>query len=379
VVISARQLLAVALAAPVLAALATLSACDALLGLGELKDRVADGSAEGGVDAPDVGRPDALSDGSTDGGPDGGVVVAKSCYDAGGPGLSDCGPDGGESCCASLLVVGGTFNRSKSVTDPYPATVNNFGLDRFEVTVGRFRVFVNAVSGGWLPTAGSGKHTHLNGGQGLAATAGGNEPGWDVAWNGNLAGTQIGWTTNLSCNGTYQTWTGSAGANESRPIVCATWFEASAFCIWDGGFLPSEAEGSYAAAGGSEQREYPWSNPPSSTTIDCTFANYGGSSWPSTACVPIGSNKVGSEARGDGRWGQADLAGNVWEWNADWYSGYGNQCINCANVTTSSGRVIRGGGFGGPAPLLLASSRLAEGLSPTSRSYFVGLRCARTP
>jgi formylglycine-generating enzyme required for sulfatase activity len=77
----------------------------------------------------------------------------------------------------------------------------------------------------------------------------------------------------VKCSATYQTWTDSAGSNESRPMNCITWYEAFAFCIWDGGRLSTEAEWNYAAAGGSEQRQYPWSVPPGSTTIDCTYAS----------------------------------------------------------------------------------------------------------
>ncbi len=49
-----------------------------------------------------------------------------------------------------------------------------------------------------------------------------------------------------------------AGSNENQPINCVTWYEAFAFCISDGGYLPTAAEWNYAAAGGSDQRAYPF-------------------------------------------------------------------------------------------------------------------------
>jgi hypothetical protein len=55
-----------------------------------------------------------------------------------------CGPSGTADCCASNLVTGGTFNRSNDAN--YPATVANFRLDNYEITVGRFRKFVAAYS-----------------------------------------------------------------------------------------------------------------------------------------------------------------------------------------------------------------------------------------
>jgi sulfatase modifying factor 1 len=284
-----------------------------------------------------------------------------------------CGASSNESCCTSPLVTGGTFYRDYdgvTFTDQnYPATVSDFRLDKFEVTVGRFRKFKAAWDGGWRPTAGAGKHTHLNGGSGLSNSgAAGYEPGWDTAWASSVAPTDA----NLSCYASYQTWTSSAGANENRPMNCPNWWEQYAFCIWDGGFLPTEAEWNYAAAGGSEQRVYPWSNPPSSTSIDDTRAVYCGGSCSTT-------QNVGVKPAGNGKYGQADLAGNVWEWNLDWYvSPYVATGNNCAYLPASSStRVIRGGDFYAGASDLLASSRYDYPL--TSRDSNFGARCARTP
>jgi formylglycine-generating enzyme required for sulfatase activity len=53
---------------------------------------------------------------------------------------------------------------------------------------------------------------------------------------------------------------------------------------------------------------------------------------------------VGSKPAGDGRWGQSDLAGNVFEWPLDWYAAYAAVCTDCADITPTSYRVIRGGG-----------------------------------
>lgn len=73
----------------------------------------------------------------------------------------DCGPSADDRCCASL-PVGGTFYRSYDgfttalMSQAYPATVSDFNLDKYEVTVGRFRQFVNTWVTGWRPTAGAG-------------------------------------------------------------------------------------------------------------------------------------------------------------------------------------------------------------------------------
>jgi formylglycine-generating enzyme required for sulfatase activity len=226
--------------------------------------------------------------------------------------------------------------------------------------MGRFRKSVEAGKGIMTspPADGSGANPNLPG------------SGWQSAWNASLAANTSALTSAVKCFTGYETWTDSTGSNENRPINCTTWYEAFAFCIWDGGRLPTEAEWNYAAAGGSEQRAYPWSSayPPGSTTIDSSYAVYNTSS----------AANVGSKSpKGDSKWGQADMAGNVWERVLDWYASYPNPCNNCANLTVASNRVFRGGSFGLSASSLLSSIRIAD--IPSSRGFYMGSRCARTP
>ncbi|MGB8298930.1 MAG: SUMF1/EgtB/PvdO family nonheme iron enzyme [Polyangia bacterium] len=296
-------------------------------------------------------------------------------------GISGCGPSN-ESCCTSLELPGGTYYRTYTygadggTGQADPATVSGFRLDKYLVTVGRFRQFVTAWNGGWRPSAGSGIHTHLNVGKGLASAGypGAYETGWNpILWNSNVAPTDA----NLSsCGNDYSisTWTNAAGSQENLPISCVNWYEAYAFCIWDGGFLPSEAEWEYAAAGGSEQREYPWgaADPGSG----CQYAVFNN-------CYS-GIAPVGAAMGGIGRWGQLDLAGNVEEWNQDGYGAYANPCADCAQLTVinSNSRILRGGAWAENASTLLPPSRYQD--APTGRGAGVyvggyGLRCARIP
>jgi formylglycine-generating enzyme required for sulfatase activity len=245
-----------------------------------------------------------------------------------------------------------------------PATVSTFRLDRYEVTVGRFREFVTAGMGtsSSPPAAGAGAHPNLA------------NSGWDSSWSSSLVPDTTSLRAAIQCSATFQTWTDAPGANETRPIVCIDWFEAMAFCAWDGGYLPTEAEWHYAASGGSAQRAYPWSDPAGDLTLDCRHANWD----PVPYCVATGSETVGATSPlGDGMWGQADLAGNVWEWNLDWYAAYAIPCADCADVVPATDRVFRGGGFGNGTTDMRTAFR--GGDPPTYRYFDVGVRCARAP
>lgn len=290
-------------------------------------------------------------------------------------GVNNCGADYNGDCAESLLVPGGTFNRSN---DPqYPATVSSFRLDKYAITVGRMRQFVAAWTRAvdpWRPQAGSGKHTHLNGGRGLETQASTPEnhlyePGWDASWNDHVLanGAEL-----LKCEADYQTWADVPNGRDRRAQNCLNWYVAYAFCIWNNGFLPSEAEWNYAAAGGAEQREYPWSVPANSRTIDASYANY---NWNDRRVLDVGSKSP----RGDGLWGHADLAGNVWKWNLDsWTAERPVMSDNLSYIDTSwQHRVILGGSFGTVASDLLSSFR--SNRNATNRFLYLGAQCARTP
>lgn len=301
----------------------------------------------------------------------------------GGNGQTNCGRLGTDSCCTTLVVDGGTFARSYDGVDytdsSSTATVSTFALDKYEVTVGRFRAFLTAVVPLlWTPPNGSGIHTHLNGGMGLVDSSGDGgtfEPGWDPSVNVYVQMNQQDWNTTLECAQSYgtDTWTASPTTMEAFPVNCVTWEAAYAFCIWDGGFLPSEAEWNYAASGGSEQRHFAWSNPSTSALVDCTYANYNG------PCIGA-PTRVGVDPNGNGRFGQSDLTGNVFEWTYDYYAAYATPCVDCAYATNTfftNGRTLRGADWSYGATGIDVSTRYNDEDIVTYADN--GFRCARSP
>lgn len=279
-----------------------------------------------------------------------------------------CGPQGDDDCCASSLVPGGAFYRGyDGVNHPdesHPASVSDFRLDVYEITVGRFRQFVAEYAQDMI-AEGAGKNPNDP-----------NDTGWQAAWNARyLPAHQAELTGNIQCDPAYQTWT---AGNDALPMNCIDWFEAEAFCIWDGGRLPTEAEWNYAAAGGTEQRVYPWgATPPGDNATVAAYGCYYFLVPPSGCTSAHNMAPVGSLPAGNGRWGQADLGGNVWEWAQDWYvSPYVDPCDDCSapSMMNSSNRVLRGGSFNTYS--ILASVRYSD--SPSTHSASYGARCARS-
>lgn len=268
-----------------------------------------------------------------------------------------------------------------------PATISDFRLDKYEVTVGRFRKFVSVWLAGWRPAPGSGKHTHLNNGSGLN----GDEAGWDPSWETlgiiqekpSFPPTLDAWNETLACTlplPSRSTWTPAVGDHENLPISCENFLEGYAFCIWDGGFLPSEAEWNYAASGGAEQRVYPWGPQMPSAALavysQCVLGSPGCS-------TDLQQARVGSLAAGNGRYGQADLGGNMMERVLDEADDYQTPCTDCASLNYRFPRQqmtamsVRGGSFIYDASYLFSSARFVSWFS--DRDEYLGIRCARSP
>lgn len=327
------------------------------------------------------------------------VVLPPSCSGATPP---MCGTPT-ESCCAPAEVVPAIAGFSRGF-DMSPerdvqgtamvwgwqarnaalANVDAFALDKYEVTVGRFRAFYaqyNALLG-TVPMDKAGQHPAVPG------------SGWSGAWtnaNNALPGSLYA-TTQTDLRAALDTCVGAGNttwldtpseANDPRPMPCVTWYEAFLFCIWDHGRLPTETEWNVAAAGGAQYRAYPWD-----------AADFGAVAiGPTNAFVAaeFPPRPVGSFPDGVGRWGHMDLAGNAYEYVRDRAdTATPTTYVDAAGASnpiqlTGPYLIVRGGSFVFPAVNARTSYRYTVPDSgPTTsnlpiRFRDVGWRCARNP
>ena len=119
------------------------------------------------------------------------------------------------------------------------------------------------------------------------------------------------------------------------PVIYTSWFDAEDYCTWAGRRMPSEAEWEKTARGTTEQ-VYPWGDMPADETLL------------SFNIRDNDTNAVGKLPLGASPFGALDMAGNVWEWVADWYQAeyYAQSPINNPQGPSSGDyRVIRGGSY----------------------------------
>ena len=232
-----------------------------------------------------------------------------------GPAAEVTGNDG----AIAVMVPAGNFVMGDDVESPLRKVyLDNFYIDKYEVTLSRYAKFLDATGGARPPE------------------------GWQ------------------------QLHLESAGA---LPVVGVDWHDAEAYCRWAGKRLPTESEWEKAARGG-DGRKYPWG----SEDPTPAHANFGKSA---EGPYSGGLAPVESRPAGKSPYGAHDMAGNASEWVSDWFAaGFVRGDVrNPKGPENGTAKVIRGGGWYDPPERLNSNWRMHA--SPTTRADDLGFRCAK--
>lgn len=243
----------------------------------------------------------------------------------------------------------------KNETPAHTVALDAYWIDETEVTVDRFRVFVEET--GYVTSAERG-----NGGR--PWTEGPKKEEWPLR-------PEIDWLHPVD---------GSMEGEGSHPVVQVSWRDADAYCAWAGARLPTEAEWERAARG-IDGRRFPWGNEMeagrmNACTRECPVVRWRDArfedGFPRTS--PVGSFPAGASP-----YGALDMSGNAWEWVADWYDKEyyaGSPRENPTGPASGTLRAMRGGSWYDGDVEAWVTTTIRHQNPPVDRYEDVGFRCA---
>ncbi|WP_299535394.1 formylglycine-generating enzyme family protein [Ulvibacterium sp.] len=259
-----------------------------------------------------------------------------------------------------VLIPAGTFMMGASNGQEMEKPIHEVSLDAFymdthEVTVAQFRKFVKATD--YVTDA--------------------EKKGGCIIYDGTDFVKKEGVDWRFDARGNPHIKSG-----DDLPVTHLSWNDANAYAKWVGKRLPTEAEWEYAARGGEEGYTYAWGNKGLSSTV---WANVSDENyikvvdWPYfkgyddgyVFAAPVGSFPPNT-------FGLYDMAGNAWEWCADYFDeNYYRKSPkkNPINKTPNERRSMRGNSWDGRPNLMRASRRTSD---LQYNSYVdTGFRCVK--
>jgi formylglycine-generating enzyme required for sulfatase activity len=260
-----------------------------------------------------------------------------------------------------VLIPGGSFMMGSDdgleIEKPvHRVELNSFLMDIHEVTIRDFREFVAATN--YVTDAEKNNGCVIWNGADWEKTEG-------IDWRFDELGNELGID------------------KDNHPVTRLSWNDANAYATWKGKRLPTEAEWEYAARGGSKENTFAWGNDPvaKGPVANISDENFVKTVtfWPYHEGYDDGytfTSPVGSFAPNE--FGLYDMAGNAWEWCADFFDEnfYGRSPVdNPRNDEPNEQRVLRGNSWDGRPGWMRCSRRTSDA---QSNSYAdTGVRCVK--